>query len=103
MIVLPVTLDVHVSGVPISHLGGGLRPPVRPDAKLRVAKPLRTPVLLEGLPGRFKRSGRNRVIGRGARRDVGGRKRAGTPKGGRQSGSGRDGGGPDEIAPGEWS
>src|ERR1035438_7606802 len=52
MIVLPVTLNVHVPGVPIPHLRGGLRTPVRPDAELRVAIPIRTPVLLQGFPGR---------------------------------------------------
>ena len=41
ILVLLVPLDVHIAGVPVAVLGGGLRAPMRPDAELGVAKPCR--------------------------------------------------------------
>src|ERR1035441_10173277 len=48
ILVLRAVLDVHVAGIPIAVLGGGLRSPMGPHAELVVAEPLGNLVLLEG-------------------------------------------------------
>ena len=57
ILVVARAFDVHVAGVPVAAHGNGLRPPVRPDAELRVAEPIGTLVLLQGFPRRLKRPG----------------------------------------------
>ena len=47
VLVLLVSLDVHVPGVPVAIFGRGLRAPVGPDAELGVAEPFRRAVGLQ--------------------------------------------------------
>ena len=45
------TLLVHFTRIPVPFHGDGLRPPVRPDAKLGVAEPFRAGIVREGIHG----------------------------------------------------
>ena len=54
MLVLGIALHVHLARVPVAVLGLALRPPVRPDAELRVAEPVGRLVLRKGFPGRLE-------------------------------------------------
>src|SRR2546423_2697648 len=56
MFVLPFAFDIHPARVPVTVLGGRLRPPVRPDAKLRVTVSLGNAVSLERFTGRLERA-----------------------------------------------
>jgi hypothetical protein len=60
--VLFVAGDVHVTSVPIAVLRLALRTPMRPNAELRVAKPVGTPVLLERFPRRLEFTGMDRFV-----------------------------------------
>ena len=62
MLVLHVSLDVHVLGVPVAHHGHRLRAPVRPHAELGVAEPFGTLVLRERLERRLERPRRDGQI-----------------------------------------
>ena len=48
--VLPIVLDVHIARVPVAVLRNTLRTPVRPDAELGVAIPLRRFILQQRIP-----------------------------------------------------
>ena len=53
VVILLLPLQIHVAGIPIAVFGGALRPPMGPDAELRVAEPVRR--LIAGdqrVPGR---------------------------------------------------
>ena len=53
---LPLTLEIHVPGIPVACLGLTLRSPVGPDAELGILEPLRTLPLSQALPCWFKLS-----------------------------------------------
>src|SRR5438067_12461949 len=55
VVVAGVSLQVHAACVPVSLLWHALRAPMRPDAKLGVAKPFRHSPLFEGIPCRHVR------------------------------------------------
>jgi len=58
MFILLMALDIHLARIPVALLGYALRAPVRPDAELGVAKPLRALVVLgERLPVGLERTG----------------------------------------------
>ncbi len=58
VVVIFVALDIHLAAVPVAALGRALRSPMRPDAELGVAKPVRCRVIgLERLPRRRERRG----------------------------------------------
>ena len=67
--VLPVALDVHVAGVPVAVLGGGLRSPMRPDAELGVAIPGGNLPVLERFARALERAGRDLGNSRGSARE----------------------------------
>ncbi len=87
VLVLLVALEVHVACVPVAEHRHRLRPPVRPDAELRVAEPVGAVVLGERLVGRRERAlgdhhGRRRRRDRRHRRER--RQRAGEGRSGDQ-------------------
>ena len=53
---LAVAWPIHVPGIPITLLRYTLHDPVRPDAELGIAKPLRAAILLERFPGGLERA-----------------------------------------------
>src|SRR5207253_1756391 len=57
--VLALVFDVHIARVPVARLHRRLRAPMRPNAELRVAKPLRYLVSGKRFIGRLKRAGNN--------------------------------------------
>src|ERR1035441_2202011 len=54
--VLRLALYVHVTGIPVAIFNRGLRSPMRPDAALRIAKPVWNLVSLQVCPGGEERS-----------------------------------------------
>src|SRR6476659_2200401 len=54
--VLRLSLNVHVPRIPIALFGHALRTPMCPDSKLRITKPIRAAVGLQGLPERQERT-----------------------------------------------
>src|SRR5450755_253993 len=56
VLVLLATLHVHVAGIPVAGFGSGLRTPMGPNAKLRIAEPLGNLILLQGVTGSLERS-----------------------------------------------
>ncbi len=56
ILVLRMSLDVEMPGVPVAEHGHGLRPPVSPDAQFRVTKPVRILILLERLKTGLERT-----------------------------------------------
>src|ERR1700736_5800713 len=64
MRVVRVTGDVHPTGIPIPRARDGLRSPVRPDAELGIAEPIRCLVGLQRVCCRLKRTaGDGKLIG----------------------------------------
>ena len=61
---------IHAARIPVAVLRLALRPPVRPDAELGVAKPLRALVLLQRIPCRLEFA-RGHRLGGGADDDEG--------------------------------
>ena len=61
-VVIAIALHVHAPGVPVTLLRHALRRPVRPDAELRIAKPLGRLVLLQRFVGGLKRPCSNRRL-----------------------------------------
>src|SRR6266702_4418643 len=57
--VLALVFDVHVARVPVARFHRRLRAPMRPNAELRIAKPLRYLVSGKRFIGRLKRAGNN--------------------------------------------
>ena len=60
--VLRLALDVHVARVPVAVFNRRLRSPVRPDAELGIAKPVRNLVGLQRFPGWQERSALRRLL-----------------------------------------
>src|SRR5229473_798269 len=56
-LIVGMSLDVHVSRVPIALFGETLRAPVRPYAELRFPKPFGRAILFQRLPLRPERAG----------------------------------------------
>ena len=85
-LVLAVALHVHAAGVPIPFFRHGLGGPVRPDAELRVAKPLGALIgFLQGFPRGRSRAGGEVSDGRQRLR-----RRDGGPAGERDGGERHD-------------
>ena len=64
IIVIRRTLLIHLARIPVAFHRHGLRPPVRPDAELRIAKPLGAFIVGQRLHRAGKFSGRDRQIHR---------------------------------------
>ena len=58
-------LLIHLARIPVALHRHGLRPPVRPDAELGVAEPVRAGVIGQRIPGAGERSGCDGQIQRG--------------------------------------
>src|SRR5208282_863418 len=63
ILVLLMALDVHVAGVPVAVFDGRLRSPMRPDAKLRIAIPVRNLPLAKRLACALEGAWRDGQIG----------------------------------------
>ena len=57
--ILRMALDIHVPRIPIAILRLALWTPVRPDAELRIPKPVGRLILLERVPRRLELPRRN--------------------------------------------
>src|SRR5882762_695900 len=64
-LIVGMSLDVHVSRVPIALFGETLRAPVRPYAELRIPKPFGRAILFQRLPLRPERAGSDLAGGEG--------------------------------------
>ena len=62
ILVLLVALDVHVAGVPVAVFDGGLRTPMRPDAELGIAIPVRNLPFAKRLARTLEGAGRDGQI-----------------------------------------
>ena len=58
-----IAFDIHAARVPVARLGSRLRPPMRPDPELRVAKPIRRVIRLQRFAGPLKRPLGNLEVG----------------------------------------
>ena len=58
------TLLIHFAGIPVAFHRDRLRSPMRPDAKLGIAKPLRAGIVREGIHGAGELAGTNRKLQR---------------------------------------
>src|SRR3954451_17697659 len=56
VVILLMTLDVHVSGIPITCLNGRLRTPMCPNTELCIVIPVRNLISSERGPGANKRT-----------------------------------------------
>src|SRR5665213_3264073 len=57
--IVRAALNIHFARIPIAVFRLALRPPMRPDAELRVAKPFRRLIIRERIPVRLELSLRN--------------------------------------------
>ena len=90
--VLWLPLDIHPSRVPIAILGCGLRPPMIPDAKFGVAKPIGCAISIERFAVCGEQPGRNlRRCARVRSGTAGSRPEAQLPKWRGQASSGGEG------------
>ena len=71
--VIGAALDIHAARIPVAVFRLALRPPVRPDAELRVAEPVgRLIMRRQGFPRRLERAGGDRRQVQRRRRRIGG-------------------------------
>src|SRR5271156_2675062 len=54
ILVLRASLDIHIPRVPVTIFHAGLRPPMRPDTELCIAKPVGDAVGVERAAGPFE-------------------------------------------------